>query len=83
MPAKKLGLILQGVCVPPFPGAYHGVTSLLPVLSSEWCLSPLGCVPYLPDPCISAEHLKHCLTSLCGQPHIFIDYNGSSGILLL
>lgn len=37
---------------------------------------PLGCVPYLPDPCISAEHLKHCLTSLYGQPHIFIDHNG-------
>ena len=43
VPSQKVGVILQGVCVLPFPVTCPGVTSLLPVLSSEWCMFPLGC----------------------------------------
>lgn len=67
VPSQKVGMILQGVCVPHFPGACPGITSLLPVLSSEWCMFPLGCLTDLLVPCRSAEHLKCCFTSLCGQ----------------
>lgn len=64
----------KGVCVPPFPLTCPGVTSLLPVFSSERFMFPLGCVTYLLVPCRCAEHLKCCLTSLCGQPQIFAEF---------